>query len=56
MKGFKIQITLQVTFCKEIETDQTKHPPPSYFNAETQTVVNDLGIDNTLNTSYLIIF
>ena len=38
VRGFNYQITLQITFCKEIENDETKHSPPVYFDANAQTV------------------
>ena len=47
MKGFKFQIILQVTFCKEIENGETKYLPSIFFNSKTQTVVNDLDIDKS---------
>ena len=56
IKGFKFQITLQVTFCKEIKNGSTKHVPPIYLNSSIQTVAIDLDINNSLNTSYQTIF
>ena len=52
MKGFKLQITLQVTFVKEAENVETKHSPQIYFNSKHKALVNDLDIDGSLNTSY----
>ena len=49
MKGFKFQITLEITF------RETEYLPPIYFNCKTHTVVNDLDIDNSLKISYQII-
>ena len=39
MKGPKYQITLQVTFCKETENDQTKYSSTICFSSNTQTVL-----------------
>ena len=42
MRGSKYQITLQITFRKEIENYETTYPPPICFRSNTQTVINDL--------------
>ena len=52
MKGFKFQITQQVTFCNEIENGEMTYSPRIYFISKTQAVVNDLDNDSSLNTSY----
>ena len=41
IEDFKYQITLQVTFCKEIQNDETKYLPPIYLHSKAQTAVND---------------
>ena len=55
LKDFKFQITLKVTFCKEIGSDETKYLPQIYFSSKTQTMVNDLDINDSLNTSHQIV-
>lgn len=47
MKGLEFQKTLQVTFCKEIKTSETKYLPPISFNSETETDANDPDIDKS---------
>ena len=47
---------MQIIFGKEIGDEETKYPPPIYFNCNTQTVINDSGINDSLETSYQIIF
>lgn len=47
MKGLEFQKTLQVTFCKEIKTSETKYLPPIFFHSKTETVVNDSDIDKS---------
>lgn len=51
VKGFKFQVTLQMTFCKEIVNCERKHSPPISFNSKTKTVANDVDIDSSLKTS-----
>ena len=55
MDGLKSQITVKVTFRKEIENDETMYSPPIYFNYKTQIVFSDLGINDSLTTSDKII-
>ena len=39
-----------MTFRKEIEINETKYSPPIYFNSNTQTVIGDLDINDSLET------
>ena len=48
LKGFNVQITLHITFCKEIENGETKYSASIYFNSMTQTDINDLDIEDGL--------
>lgn len=55
MKDFNYQISWQITFCKEMSKDETKYSPPYYFSSNTQTVINDLGINESLESFYQMI-
>ena len=57
MRDFKYQITPQLTFHKEIEIEnnETTYPSPIYLNSNTQTVINDSDITDSLKISYQII-
>lgn len=35
--------------------DGTKYSPPYYFSSNTQTVINDLGINESLESFYQMI-
>ena len=39
MRGFRQEIPLQITVCKEITKDKTKYSPSIYLNSDTQTVL-----------------
>lgn len=55
IKGFKYQILLKTTFIKEIENGKTMYLLPICFMSNTQTLINDLDINGSLNTSYQIV-
>ena len=55
MNSFKYQITFQITFPKEAEHDGTKYSLQIYFDSNTQTVINDLDINDSLENSYQIV-
>ena len=55
IKCFKIEIMLQVTLHKKIGNSETTYPPQIYFPFKSQTVVNDLDIDNSIKTSQTIL-
>ena len=38
ISGFRYQITLQITCCKEIKSREIKYSAPIYFNSNTQTI------------------
>lgn len=46
MESFKHQITLQITFHKEIETNETQYSPQIFFNSNTQTVINNSDVND----------
>lgn len=49
MKGFKFNETLKVTFEKQTGENQTTIKP-AYFNSNTQTIINDDDVSETLQT------
>ena len=51
MRGFKYQITLQITFPKEMKNDETKSLFSVYFSSNAETVINVLDINDSLETS-----
>ena len=52
-RGFTFQVNFcKVIFCKDVENDKTMYSPLIYVNSKTQTVINDLDIDNSLVISY----
>ena len=38
ISGFRYQITLQITYCKEIKSREIKYSAPVYFNSNTPTI------------------
>ena len=56
MNGFKCQITLEISLCKDTKNAETKYSPPIYFSSNTQIVINDLNINYSLKTSYQMVF
>ena len=55
MKGFKPQITLQLTFRNVVEKDEKKYPPPIYFSFHTQKVTDNADIDDSFEIFLQII-
>ena len=55
MRPFKFQITLKLTFRQELENSKIKYSLLIFFNSKAQTVVNDLDIDDSSETSNQII-
>ena len=46
---------MEITFRKEIKNNETKHSPPVCFHSNTQTVINDLDINNIFEILYQMI-
>ena len=55
VKGFKCEILLKVTFCKEIEKGKTKYLLLIYCSSNVQALIKDLDINGSLETSYQIV-
>ena len=55
IKDFWHETIFQIRFHKEIHNGEGKYWPPIYFKYNTGTVINNLDINDSLETSYQLI-